>query len=452
MTTKTKVSALCALLVGVLPIALFCLRGGTPDLTAGKNFPERNDHRVFLKFGDGEESTRHADFWPGTQTLRHLEIEYKDGRHLAVEFRNDGTAASLLELHAVQPADSTTGVVPPLRTKRAITYGTDGITVLSAYFYRQDGTTEAFGRQRAGLDGPEYEQLTYGEDGHSIVRQEVFTADGDYIFYREFDGEPTSFVTRKLENGTEEKVQFRENGTRLSRTLKKPNSNNEDVDFYAEDGLHREFTVFRHAKIAVVYYRGDGTVDSYREFSSDEMMVLKYKDGSGTVKPEPNAKGENPAVAYRQYWQVVKADDGKEIMKLVRFDEFDSTGKVMRRFHFNNEKLFKVENFDGKGDTTTVTIVREDGTVERIDHYQQQPQGPATITSEDVPAERGLTVPSDDKFFKNAPFTDPRPLVGPPVPQYYYYPYGYEGDMGSGYPFGFPHGMRFPGFPPPFHP
>jgi|AGTN01.3.fsa_nt_gi hypothetical protein len=430
MTIKRKVSALSALLVGVLLIALFSLRGGAPNLTAGKSFPERTEHRVFLKFGDGEESTRHADFWPGTQTLRHLEIEYKDGRHLAVEYRNDGTAASLLELYPASEADSATGVVPARKTKRAITYGADGLSAETAYFYREDGTVEGFGRQRAGLEGPEYEQLTYGEDGHSIVRQEVFTADGDYIFYREFDSEPTSFVSRKLEDGSEEKVQFRENGTRLSRTLKKPNSNNEDVDFYAADGLHREFTVFRAQKIAVVYYHLDGTVDSYREFASDEMTVLKYKDGSGTVKPEPNARGDNPAAAYKQYWKVVKGDDGKETYELTRFDEFDSTGKVTRRFHFSSGKVSRVENLDAKGDTTTVTTLRDDGTVERIERYQPQPNGVPSVAWENIPQERGLTVPHDDKLFKDAPFADPRPLVGPPVAPYYSYPYGYDGEYG----------------------
>lgn len=431
MTTRTT-AALGALLVGVLLTALLFLGGGSSS-QEGNNFPERTDHRVFLKFGEGEESTRHAEFFPGSETLRHIEVEYKDGRSLSVEYREDGTASTLLELYPAQPADSTTGVVPQRQTKRAITYGADGATVVTAYFYREDGTAEGFGRLRAGLEGHEFEQLTYGEDGHSIVRQEVFTADGDYIFYRQFDSEAESFVTRKLEDGTEEKIAFRENGTRLSKTRKKPNTNFEDIDFYGADGLTREFTVFRSQKISVVYYRGDGTVDSYREFSSDEMMVLKYKDGSGTVKPEYNARGDNPAVAYRQYWKVVKGDDGQETYQLTRFDEFDSTGKVTRRFLFKSDKLFIVETFDGNGDTTTVTIVRDDGTVERIDHYQKQTSGPPAVTSEDVPAERGLTVPHDDKLFKDTPFTDPRPLVGPPVQPYYpSYPYGYDG--GYGYP------------------
>lgn len=439
MTTRTT-AALGALLVGVLLTALLFLGGGSSS-QEGNNFPERTDHRVFLKFGEGEESTRHAEFFPGSETLRYIEVEYKDGRSLSVEYREDGTASTLLELYPAQPADSTTGVVPQRQTKRAITYGADGATVVTAYFYREDGTAEGFGRLRAGLEGPEFEQLIYGEDGHSIVRQEVFTADGDYIFYRQFDSEAESFVTRKLEDGTEEKIAFRENGTRLSKTRKKPNTNFEDIDFYGADGLTREFTVFRQTKIKVLYYHPDGSVDSYREFGSGEMTFVKYKDGSGTVKPEPNAKGETPAEAYRQYWKIAKADDGKETSELVRLEELDSTGKVARRLHFSSGKIFKVEDLDAQGDTTTVTIVRDDGTVERIDRYQRHPSGPPTITSEEVPQERGLNVPHDGKLLEDKPFADPRPLVGPPVEPYYRYPYGYDDEYG-GY-----HG--YPGYPPP---
>lgn len=442
---KTLVLGVSILTLLSLIVIFFVVRGDSGVKPASDDAPvltvsrPKLDTRLFFADKGTAESEREVEYWPGTEVRKQLDIEYRNGDALHVEFRRDGTAKSLVEYQLASGSlpDTTNGVGSDFEAvrvlKRRIEYGEDGISVVDALFYRADSTVAAASRT---LPGGRFEQIVYDKDGASILEHQLFNSSGSLIYMRLLGGNRQHYVERSLDDGGIEKIAFREDGTRLYRMVKGPRTNNEDYDFFAADGVTRMYTVYRHLRVSVLYYRPDGQVDHYREFFNDEMTVIRYRDNAGTDLPS-TVGGKRPAELYRQYWKFVKErnEDGSPSEKghyvLDRVDEHDQSGATIRKLHFKDGKVFKVDYLDQKGLSEKVVILRDDGTVERIDHYDRTGSGPASIKSEDVPQEKGLKESHDPVLSVDDGFgtviADPRNDVGAPVAPYYPYD-GYYDD------------------------
>ncbi len=410
-----------------LLFALFSLTGCQRQpqaISQDKGFIKQLDFELYLRAAGGKEVRREVEYWPGTRTLKLVHAYLSDGGTLLATYSEKGVVNRLSEWYP--PAASTAGgaTAPPSndadapQLKREIDYDANG-AIDHAVFFRPDGTRQAEGHERS--DGL-FELVDYSDNGVAVSKLQVFTTDGEPMFLRVVQGEPVKTWQGKTRDGKDETVAFNDNGVRISRTITK--SNFEDTEFFKEDGRTLKFTVYRHYKISALYVNADGTLDQLRSFDSSSMLVIKYRQGVRiTVDPDSSSyqKGEQ----YRQYYRI-QTVDSKESFVLEKVEEIDDAGKVSRRLYFNDQQqLSKVEYVDPDGSLSKAVAIRDNGTIERIDEYQKQPNAPVNIKSTPVDETQALHEHYNQRLAAPLPFTDPRPLVGPPVAQPYY-EYGYD--------------------------
>jgi len=312
------------------------------------------------------------------------------------------------------------------KVKRSVEYGEDGKTVVKSSFYREDGTMAAYGLR---TDAETFEQREYLVDGKTMARQQKYTNEGDVIFMRVVVGTQTDSITHKVEN-VEVTTKFGPDGMRVTRTFRAPYTNYEDIEFYKEDARSLKYIVYRQTTMSILFFKDDGSVDHLRAWGYDgSMTVTKYRDGAGKTKPEA-VNGLTPKEAYRQHWRAGSKDaNGNVTYTLSRVDEIGADGRMTRRIDFSSttnqpEKLYYMND---KDQTVRVVTLREDQTVERVENYEYPPQGgAATITPTEVAREKGVRESFDEGKFKATPYEDARKLVGDPLPQPYYYDYGWD--------------------------
>ncbi|MBZ0185750.1 MAG: hypothetical protein K8F91_05805, partial [Candidatus Obscuribacterales bacterium] len=397
--------------VGYLALVVLTFAGcSRPAANLGKDeFPQQTNNRLYL-FPDGQkESNRELSFYSDGKTIESIQVRYQDGGFLKVDFRPDGTARSLVEFFAPD-ADANT------QLKRVIEYGADGKQVLQARFLREDGSLKAAGRI---LPSGRFEQLDYAENGQTLIAQRSYLSDGEVVFFRDFVDADNRSQNQELADGTKLTIEFRQDGTRLSRKSKKRSSQNELVYFYGEDGVTERFMVYRHQKISVVYFNEDGTLSHAREFASGGgMIVFVYRKGA--VSDSDLESGVLPAgaVAYRQHWIKNYGIDSKEHeFVLDRVEKLNADGKVERRYKFDNRrKLSGVEYVNSDEKVVESHDLRDDGTVERIYFNEWADKDyPSSTRSQPVSKDEALKPDVDQTLFAPVDFVDPRPLVGPPV-------------------------------------
>lgn len=444
---------------------------------------ERINSELFLRADGQKELRREVDYWEGTNLLKRVTVFYSSGGKQISVYREDGTISVLTEWYPepgltvaqappapanttintgpAEPATiggDTAGKAPAMvgaqkpeaalgtagtarvydppvkfgKIKRSIEYGADGKTVVKSSFFREDGSMAAYGRLLA--DGT-FEMLEYTADGKTMARHQMFTDDGYVTYMRVVAGEPANSLTRTLAGRVEETVNFRDNGVRFSRVLKAPGTGFEEIEFYKEDGKTLIAVFYRQYKIEALYYKPDGNVDHYRSFDYDGgMTVTKYRDGAGKKKPQA-VNGTYPQEAYRQYWKSVKDASGNTSLVLDRVEEIGADGRVARKLHFSGAggRLTRVDYLDEAGLSRQVVILREDGTVERVDDYARPAGGgAATITSTEVAPEKGMRESFDERALQEIPFEDLREKAGPALTYPYYY--GYDDYYGFGHP------------------
>lgn len=398
----------------------------TPQKLSETGFPERTSSSLYL-FPEGKkELSRELAYFPDSRVIKSIRVEYADGGSLLVEFRPDGSATMLRQYY---PALDGAPVLA-----RSIDYGADGRVIRSA-FLREDGSLKAAGRaETSGL----FEQLEYAGDGRTIVAQRDFDARGEIVYFRDFESPDNHSEKQTLPNGTTVSVEFREDGTRLSRTLDLGYYVGDQVLFFGDDGVTVTTVVFRKRTISAFYLRPDGSLSQVREFTSGGgMTVTVYGPGVRVDPLDSSLAAPASGAVVRQHWRKNYGSDSQSReFVLERVEQIDAAGKVVTRYKFDNRQMLKgVEYLNSDEKVVESHDLRDDGTVERIYHNQWGDKDyPISTRSEPVDRDAGLKPDVDETLFAPVDATDPRTLVGPPVQQYSY-PGCYEGyDYESGYP------------------
>lgn len=424
MTHNTKTGLA---LVATLVITLLVGGCGRPTETINQDpFSKRLDSELFLKVSGAKEERRMVQYWPGTRTIKAIEVTYADGGLQVSQYRKNGKPSLLTEWYPLSSTQAGTAGDTALRVgekgqlKRLIEFAEDGYTVLKASFYRVDGTRQAVGRFEADS---QFHLLDYDVDGLTLTKQQVFERDGMPTFLLVRVGEPVRTVERKLADGKMESTAFAENGVRTMRSVTDPSSRFEDIDFYREDGRALKYTVYRHYIISALFYREDGSVDHYREFNYNYMTVIQYRPGVTPVFGS-DASTAQPGEALRQIYKIVTVD-GVESYKLDKVEEVNEAGKVMRRIWYSDSGEPKsVDYLDDSGAMKKSVALRQNGTVESVSDYVKTDANTTTVVKTEVDEAKNLRENVDSRLKQLVPLTDPRPLVGPPIQQPYY---DYEG-------------------------
>lgn len=397
----------------------------TPQKLSETGFPERTSSSLYL-FPEGKkELNRELSYFPDSRVIKSIRVEYADGGSLLVEFRPDGSPIMLRQYH---PALEGAPVLA-----RSIDYDTGG-RVTRSVFQRPDGSLKAAGRvQTDGL----FEQLEYSADGRTIIAHRDFDARGEIVYFRDFERPDNRSEKQTLPNGSTVSVEFREDGTRLSRTLSLGYYVGDQVLFYGDDGVKVTTVVFRKRTISAFYLRPDGTLSQFRELTSGGgMTVTVYGPGVRVDPLDSSLAAPSAGAVVRQHWRKNYGSDSQSReFVLDRVEKIDATGKVVTRYKFDNRQMLKgVEYLNSDEKVVESQDLRDDGTVERIYHNQWGDKDfPISTRSEPVDRDAGLKPDVDETLFAPVDSTDPRTLVGPPVQQYY--PGCYEGyDYESGYP------------------
>lgn len=413
----------------VLGCFTFALTGcGDRNTEITTQFPTKHQVRVTLPPQEKGEAIRYALMYPDGKTQREVQIEYTNGTAKLLRYREDGKLLELKEFYAAKDSKGSIGQKDEYdrQLKRVVVFDPATKASASAEFFRKDGTREAQGRR---LSDGSVEQTVFRTDGRSIDRYQIFAADGKVANERVFgDSGSTLSLARRLDDGNLETTLFRGDGTRDQVSVSRDNGW-EDIDFFKADGSTRWLTIRRYYNIGVLYYNDKGEPLEYRLFDGNEMTVVRHKSGTGQASDK--WVGLVYDVDFTQYWKIEKrtTDDGKteEVYKLDRVEVAGADGRVERKLTYTDSDggyLLKVEDLKD-GITTQVRVFRKDGTLERIDYYNNG----SLDHSEDVPAEKAMKEKVDSRFTKDTPFVDPRPLVKPPVPVppvvYPTYPYEY---------------------------
>lgn len=399
-----------------LGVLAFALTGcGDRDTEISTRFPEKHQVRVTLPAQGTGEEIRYVLMYPDGKTPREMRIEFVNGTAKVFRYREDGKLLELKEFYTAEDSKASVGQKDEYerQLKKVVVFDPALKAAASAEFFRKDGTREAQGRRQP--DGS-VEQTVFRADGRSVDRYQIFAKDGKVTNERVFgDSGNTLLLARRLDNGNLETTLYRGDGTRDQVSVSQENGW-EDIDFFKSDGNTRWLTVRRYYTIGAVYYDDKGETLEYREFRDNEMKVVRYKPGTG--KTSDSWEGVVYDEDFTQYWKVEKrtTDDGKteEVYKLDRVEVAGADGKVSRRLTYTDSDggyLLKVEDYED-GVTTQVRVFRKDGTVERIDYYDAG----RLDHSQEVAAEKAMTEKVENRYSKDTPFVDPRPMVKPPVP------------------------------------
>ncbi len=430
MNAKTFVSTMVAGIT--LSVMCGCFPSNSePDTTLGKLL----DTELLLPREESPELRREVEYWPLTRSKKNITVFYRAGGMLEESYRADGTLASRTEWYPLE------GGWPPLSVKsqnledlvdadqsggnkrvsevpnqfgpirRSFQLLADG-RVDKAAIFRKDGTKLAEGSRL--VDGS-FEQFDYALDGKTVAQQRRFSKEGELVYARVMLGDKIKSLTKKVSDSHEETIEFRDDGSRRSKTIRELATRYEEIEFFKADGQTLRLVVYRKLKIEALYFKEDGSVDHFRSFDGDGgMTVVKYRDNAGSVRPVAD-NGRTPKEAYRQTWR----GDGHEHYTLDRLEEIGATGYVSRRFAFSltGGKLFKIDYLDKEYSSTKVLILRDDMTVERIDNYERFGDSRIpSIQSVAVEPEKKMRDSFDEKMFEQLPYEDVRNLVGPPIP------------------------------------
>lgn len=396
------------------------------------------DSELFLPKETSPELRREVEYWPQTRVTKSITVFYRAGGKLTRSYRTDGKLSALTEWYPLEGgwppmsvlAKSLEGLVDaeqsggkkrvydvPLEfghIRRSFELLENG-RVKRAVIYRPDGTALAEGSRLA--DGS-FEQLDFAADGKSVATQKRFSKEGELVYARIMSGDKIKSLTNRISDTAEETIEFRDDGSRHSRTVRNLETRYEEIEFFRPDGKTTRLVVYRTLRIEALYFKDDGSIDHLRSFDGDGgMTVIKYRDDAGKVKPVAE-NGRAPQEAYRQTWRLAGNDKGVERYSLDRLEELDREGGVARRFAFGmtSGKLFKIDYVDKDNMSTKVLILRDDMTVERIDNYERLGESRIpSIHSIAVEPEKKMRDKFDEKMFQQLPYEDARKLVGAPI-------------------------------------
>ncbi|MDZ4833245.1 MAG: hypothetical protein SGJ27_05530 [Candidatus Melainabacteria bacterium] len=431
-----------------LPLLLTTACGSHSVLDEESGYARQLDSQLLLAHDGQKEMRREVEYWSGSRNLKQVTVFYRAGGKQIAVYRNNGTVRLLTEWYpepaltvapprevAANPAVFSgpgAGILPGIQTaeqaqatagsakiydpptkfgkvKRSIEYGDNGKSIVRASFFREDGSLSAYGRTVGGTD---FELVDYTRDGRTIARKQQFTQSGDLFYMQVVVGAPTNIMVAKLLNRTEQTTTFGADGLRVSRSTK-PLYGTEEIEFYRADGKALRLIVYRSYMIEALYFRDDGTVESFRSFGADgSITVTKYRDNCSTKKPE-SVDGASPCEDYRQYWQAKKDASGKVTYELTRLDEIATNGRMSRRLMFRAGKLTFVDYFHPSGDFDKVLTLRPDQTVEQMRTYSYPPGGVVTSAVTEVAIEKNMRESYDSKLLELAPVEDVRNLVEP---------------------------------------
>lgn len=334
------------------------------------------------------------------------EIEYPDGVTEFEYYREDGSLREISGFYP--PAD---GNEKNRKPKRTVLFDADGKTVLFERINRADGSVEMLNRSRSD-GGTETE--TFYEDGRTTRTRKIMTRYRDVVLeetYRASGKLETS--TRKLNYSEYEVIEYRENGTRLSATIRGTSkwSPVEKIVF-GHDGIMVEMKIrYTSYSVEVEYRRSDGTIAEKRNYSSYGSVTVTTYGADG--KPQ-----------YRQEWRgSPPSGDWTDASnyKLRTIEELKPDGSVARdiELYDDGKTVKKLRIRDGVNYYSgTYKYFRPDGTLEKEEikeDYNKVKESKEFQPEDDIRE----TVP--DEYFRFSPRPRPKLLSQMPTAQPYQY-------------------------------
>lgn len=407
----------CIMMVSLL-VLCGCQKQQVEDISKA-DFPTQLRTKVELQRDrDGKGGkVRYVTLNEDKTKLVGVEIEFPDGNTEYEHYREDGTLRELVGFYPL-PKDSKNDKRKPRRT---VLYDADGKTVLFERTLREDGTAEVYKHSRQG-GGMETE--TFYPDGKTIQVRTVRGARNELLVEEKY--RPTGVLesqTRQVSYWDTEVVEFREDGTRQSVTIKSSTPYSPMTKtLFGRDGIMVVMKVTMTSySIDVEYRRDDGTIAerrSYHKYASYLTVTVFGPDG----KPQ-----------FRQDWNRPYGSDWMDHnnYKLTRVEELKPDGTVARdiELYDDGKTPKRVRIPDGNGYYTgKFRYFRPDGTLEKEEVKEDYDKVKET---KDFKPEDNIRETIPDDFLKLSPKEKPD-IKDLPEPPRYNYPYGYQGRYDGG--------------------
>ncbi|MDZ4833849.1 MAG: hypothetical protein SGJ27_08725 [Candidatus Melainabacteria bacterium] len=393
MPTKSKTlralvlaAAGIALAIALVPSPVSIIEGWTtsfPPVThrspcqgiSGGPYPSRSPTTIVLPNADREVRIGYDCYVENTKVETRL--EYKNGMKEFIRYRADRTVFERTKHYATVNGDLG-------RLQSYATYGPDGSTFTRHDVYRTDGTLERSGL--ADRDGS-YVSRFFFDDGVAVER------------FRKFN---------KLKEFVSE-TQFRRDGSQLAGVVVSHDGLELGVTLYGPDG--KKTAIFYRTKIGEKgYVYGPDGITILLEYANDPYYkVAGHSDEKGRLLQKWDTRFNRRVVAFlsqdetRTYTQVWREGDAPALRKVEEHDF--STKKLIRIIEMNKDgtKVAKII-VDLPGEQKLVSLLDDSGAIVQIDRYNAQGK---LADSNKLAQPKPVDVPEEA-------LTTPKPIASPP--------------------------------------